>query len=351
MTTDFDVIEDMLVKDWDVDYSFDIRYKHLLVNRHGQQDTDEDIDHILAIESGPEEGSDEDDEVKDEVNSNNDDEDDSDDDMGQGGLTGQYLHASGYIDAPQYSQSHAMPVPPPKYPKVKKEKSSQSNPQLPSRPQPPSYSKKDHHGHGQAYPYGPPMGPWGRSMPYGGGGPDNYGGYGAYGMYGGHGGYGKYGGYGPPPDDNGRHPSQPPDFADRSQYPPRHHTMTSAPKHPDTDRIDRLRIEHSPFPKNLRMTHSIEQSPFGMGRPGYQHYGHPRNLGPDQTELKEESPEFEARGSAREMSVNEVDEPSNDLGEHESAAAVEAELRATELELKVARLQAKRAALNQSRAK
>ena len=59
MTTDFDVLEDMLVKDWAVEYSFSIRYKHLLKSGQGQQETDKDIDHILGVGSGGEEDEDE----------------------------------------------------------------------------------------------------------------------------------------------------------------------------------------------------------------------------------------------------------------------------------------------------
>lgn len=49
VTTDFDVIEDMITRGWDIETSFSIRYKHLLLaNPKGNLETDEDIDHILA---------------------------------------------------------------------------------------------------------------------------------------------------------------------------------------------------------------------------------------------------------------------------------------------------------------
>lgn len=46
VTTDFDVIEDMLVKDWNVAYAFQIRYKHLMTHGKQQQGTDEDVERI-----------------------------------------------------------------------------------------------------------------------------------------------------------------------------------------------------------------------------------------------------------------------------------------------------------------
>lgn len=49
VTTDFDVIEDMVTRGWDIETSFSIRYKHLLhTHPKGYVETDEDIDHILA---------------------------------------------------------------------------------------------------------------------------------------------------------------------------------------------------------------------------------------------------------------------------------------------------------------
>ncbi|KAJ4298960.1 hypothetical protein N0V90_004204 [Kalmusia sp. IMI 367209] len=68
VTTDFDVIEDMLVRGWEVDTSFSIRYKHLMMGHpKGQLETDEDIDHILACgDEDLQPGSDEENEETDE---------------------------------------------------------------------------------------------------------------------------------------------------------------------------------------------------------------------------------------------------------------------------------------------
>ncbi|KZM27267.1 hypothetical protein ST47_g1579 [Ascochyta rabiei] len=337
VTTDFDVIEDLLVKDWDVAYSFEIRYKHLLVNRQGQQETDEDIDHILAVDSGQEDVSNNENDIEsDHSNDDNDDDvedvDESDDEKGRGGLTSRYLHASGYTNGPQNSHPYFAPGPLPKHQKTKQDKSPGRMPELPSRPQPPSVNKGNQQGYGQPYPYGPPVNQWGQPMPYAG-----YGGYGGYGMYGG------YGDYGPPQEHNARHPSQPPGFPEMNQYPPFGHAITPAPGQPGNDRADGRRVEASPFSGHRRTQGGIEQSSFNMSRPGFMPYRYPQNIQGSEPEVKQESTEFERR----EMSTDEIEDPTDDVGEDDNAAAVEAELRATELELKVARLQARRAAMNQ----
>lgn len=338
VTTDFDVLEDMLVKDWDVAYSFDIRYKHLMVNPQGQQETDEDIDHILGVQSGEEGSGDEDDDEEDDGgkdgSSNKEDEDDvddSDDDMGQGGLTGQYLHASGYTNSPQYSHPRYTPGPPEKKQKTKLDKSTKRGSQLPVRPQPPSRLDKIQQGYHHPHSYGPPLDPWGRPMPYYGREGYDYGGYGMSG----------YGNYGPPSDNDGRYPSQPPaGYVNSPGYPPRH-AMTPAPSQPDTDR---KRTHGSPIGSNKRMR-GYAPSPFPMGRP--YPYGYPSSFHNAAPEVKQESSDFDVCNE-RGMSVEGGAAPTTELGESSSAAALEAELRATELELKVARLRAKQAALQQS---
>ncbi|KAJ4371859.1 hypothetical protein N0V86_008413 [Didymella sp. IMI 355093] len=343
VTTDFDILEDMLVKDWDVSYSFGIRYKHLMTNPHGQQETDEDIDHILGVQSGEEgSGNDEDDTKGGNTNNHDgeetDDEDDSKDDVGRGGLTGEYFQASGYTGAPQYPHPRHTPGPTPKQQKTKLEKGNKRNSELPIHPQPPSRVNKSQQGYGQPYPYGPHPDPWGRSMSYG-SNPEGYSGYGGYGMYGG------YGDYGSLADGDGRYPPQPPSRFNGMEYPPPHHAMTPVPSQPDTDQLDRKRTQDPSLSNNKRIRGGYEQSPFHMGRPHL--HGYSPNFHAAQTEVKQESPEFEVCGERREMSVEEGAAPTIELGEDSNAAALEAELRATELELKVARLQAKRAALGQ----
>lgn len=341
VTTDFDVLEDMLVKDWDVGYSFGIRYKHLMINPQGQQETDEDIDHILGLQSGEEGSGGEDDDGKggnsnDRDDEDIDDEDHSEDGADQGGLTGQHLQTSGCANAPQSSHPHHTAGPPPQQQKNKIGKGHKRGSELPMRPQPPSRLDKNQQGYGQPYPYGAPLDPWGRPMPYG--GPEGYG-YGGYGMH------GSYGCYGPPPDRDGHYPSQPPPgYANSMGYPPRH-AMTPAPSQPDTNRTDRRRTQDSPLGSNKRMRGSHEQSPFQMSRP--HPYGYPPGFHNAQADVKQESPDFEIHGGERSMSVEGGVAPTTEHCEDSGAAALEAELRATELELKVARLQAKRAALSQ----
>lgn len=49
VTTDLDIIDDMINLDWDIESSFKVRYKHLLLaNTQEPLETDENIDHIFA---------------------------------------------------------------------------------------------------------------------------------------------------------------------------------------------------------------------------------------------------------------------------------------------------------------
>ena len=109
VTTDFDVIEDVFDSGWTVAQSFAIRYKHLLMNHTGTEETDEDIAHIFG--EGPrQEGSASSGEDGDD---GGDDEDDEEEDAGEYGedrpedeeqqsLSGGYFQTSGYVLPPQY---------------------------------------------------------------------------------------------------------------------------------------------------------------------------------------------------------------------------------------------------------
>ncbi|RMZ68365.1 hypothetical protein GMOD_00009986 [Pyrenophora seminiperda CCB06] len=69
VTTDFDVIEDVLIKGWELKNSFDIRYKHLIeAGRKGQEVTERDIDHILSVRSSTEPSSGEEEEEEQDDN-------------------------------------------------------------------------------------------------------------------------------------------------------------------------------------------------------------------------------------------------------------------------------------------
>jgi hypothetical protein len=108
VTTDFDVIEDMLVKDWAVDYSFEIRYKHLLVNPKDGEEDDESIDHILEAGTDSDDSHANDSESEDEETSEDDDKDE-DEDQDRSGVSNKYQQSSGYTKAPQ-----RLPPPPPR---------------------------------------------------------------------------------------------------------------------------------------------------------------------------------------------------------------------------------------------
>ncbi|KAL6154372.1 hypothetical protein ACJQWK_01921 [Exserohilum turcicum] len=156
VTTDFDVIDDMLVKGWSVEYAFAIRYKHLLVGRkeelRGDGDEDgeeeeEDIEHILLVSSSSENDEDED-EDEDEENGDREKEDNGDDD--NDGLG----HHSSTNARSRFSPST------PLEPRKKNLKHPSASTPLhqtgilpPHRP----FQPNDH-----AYPYGATMDHWGR---------------------------------------------------------------------------------------------------------------------------------------------------------------------------------------------
>ncbi|KAF2870190.1 hypothetical protein BDV95DRAFT_595733 [Massariosphaeria phaeospora] len=99
VTTDFDVIEDMLVKGWAVDESFGIRYKHLMQYRRPEE-ADEDIEHIM--EAGSDRSS------NDEQREDDEDADAMDDDQAeydeQQKLGGRNFQSGGFTQPPQYHQ-------------------------------------------------------------------------------------------------------------------------------------------------------------------------------------------------------------------------------------------------------
>jgi hypothetical protein len=312
VTTDFDVIEDMLVKQWNVAYAFEIRYKHLLVNRKDQQETDEDIDHILQVGSEPEDGSDDEDEDQDDDMEDREGEDDEDDneDVGQGGISSKYLKSSGYINASQY--------PPPALPRqqVKQQKTRNETPakQAQLKQTPPLSGM---------YGYGPAVDPWGRPIPpYG--GPDGYGGLNYPGGV-----YGGYGNYGPPQygGKDIRQGSVKPPHQMMQQY-PHYRPMTPTPER-------RALSSYQPTP-DFEM-----QGRYQGGR----------------SKIKRESPPYNERPTA----AYDVDGSTNDLGpqqdefgnedDDDDKAAVEAEMQAVELELKLAKLKAKLASKQNGKGK
>lgn len=172
-TKDFDVMEDMLVKDWKVDFSFGIRYKHLLVNAKEIQG-EEDVDRIMRAsesEDDVEEGSD------GGQGSSGGPDTESDDDVKQqhGGGASDDQHVMGGYHQPPASSPRSK-----KHKTPKKEAVKEESPTPPHQPPPGKYGGY----YGQ-----PPIDQWGRPMmmpPQGG-------------RFGGYGGYPGFNGYGYPP--------------------------------------------------------------------------------------------------------------------------------------------------------
>jgi hypothetical protein len=328
VTTDFDVIEDMLVKEWSVGYSFEIRYKHLLVNRKDQEEDDENIDHILEAGSDHDaDASDNDDDDLENHSEGGAEEEGNDD--GRGGISGKYLESSGYTKASKY------PSPAPlrhlsKQPKTHNETSLKRG--QPMKQQQP-YQPAGMYGYGTPMSgYSRPIDPWGRPMPgYGGQDAYNNNGYGVYG-----GGFGGYGSYSAPPHGrDARQGTQPP------QYPLPYHSMTPAPSMLDSKygtygNNPNKRSHFSPFGTHKRLRDGCDQSS------GFEMQGHPHSHNGGRVHIKRESPVDERRSFADDV----FDGPSNDIGAPDDGdddkAAVDAEVEAMELELKLAKMKAAR---------
>ena len=333
MTTDFDVLEDMLVKDWAVEYSFSIRYKHLLKSGQGPQETDKDIDHILGVGSGGEEDEDEDedkDSNEDEESDNDDNQDRGDigkegkrgDEVHHGAPTGQYFPLGGYANVPRYPHPF-MAVPPFGQSGDRPTKSTTRGSGGSSQISGPPEQQREMQAYSQLYQYGPALGPWGQPLPY-----TDFGGYGPYGMHVGHGAYGQ----------------RPDSKSAQSSYPPQHYGM--APDQYGSDRSSLKRTQETLPGSNKRIRSKPPQLDFASNRPDLPVLNRPLHEDPQDvmgdTEAKKECdwPPMPPRTPGNE-SQNWPDE----VGENHSAAALDAELRATQLELKVTHLQAKRAAL------
>ncbi|KAI8931562.1 hypothetical protein NX059_011217 [Plenodomus lindquistii] len=327
VTTDFDVIEDMLVKDWAVDYAFEIRYKHLLVHRKDQQETDEDIDHILQVaDDEDEEGSDggvddnDDDDMSeqdDAAERHHDEEEEEEFERGYGGISNKYQQSSGYTKGDRHT-----PVATPRQ-QAKEEKISKST-RIKSEPTSPppmdrSHRERNSYMHGTPMPGygGPQMNPWGNPMPL------------PYGGYSGFHGYPGFPGYGGPqfPSRGGRQGSQHPN--PYGMYPPPHH-MTPMPGNP---------YQQPPFGGN-QMGPGSYQTDGSVSVPG----GRQGSMRP---KIKRESPGFDEPI----LSVDEINGPQQSMGGGaiEEEEDIDEELETAELELKLAKLRAKKAAQKKGR--
>jgi hypothetical protein len=341
VTTDFDVIEDMLVKEWDVDYSFEIRYKHLLINRKEEEEDDDNIDHLLQAGSESDNSNDDNDgEASDQETSSDEDEDD-DGSQDQGGISSKYQQSSGYTKAPQY-------IPPARYrhqskqPKMRKETPAK---QRKLKREQPDSSQQQHgmYGHGAHMPgYSLHMDSWGRPMP-GYGGPNAYNnGYGGYG--GGYGGdFGGPGGYGIAPQygRDVRQESQQPHARGMPQYPPLHPAMTPAPSIPDSDystygnnseKRGNKRNRTSPPDQNKRARDGYDRFP------SYNMQDYPNHYQGARPNIKRESPADE-RPSIEDGIAND---PGAENDDSDTPTAADAEVEAMEIELKLAKLKAAR---------
>ncbi|KAL1610579.1 hypothetical protein SLS60_002249 [Paraconiothyrium brasiliense] len=258
VTTDFDVIEDMITRGWDIETSFSIRYKHLLLAQpKGYLETDEDIDHILAC------GDDDyhrtsDAELEDEDEEDDDDmEVDGQEDEDSSAFSSPYMPSGAYI--------HGSPHQPPKMivPKqsklskpIKKEKQEKQtkSAKAPKRPEAAASSPQQ----------GPPHVYGGYGMP----------GYGPYGVYPG---YPPMPGYPPPQNMKGR-PLQHPYANGYSPVPP----MYSWPgygQYPGYDQQDSEKESNAQDPRAQSLGYPPPGFP-GRGYPGMPPYPPPMSPAP-----------------------------------------------------------------------
>jgi hypothetical protein len=211
VTTDFDVIEDVLDQDWTVAYSFGIHYKRLLGDRKVEDISEDNIDRILDASS----------DGNDSFQSENGDADSSEEDYDDEGSSAQYSKSSSHIKRETSQLSSMAPVRQQKKLRMGKQE----------------YSPEQHqgmHGWGGHAGYGPVHDGWAQSMPmpgYGG----RPGGYNdnAYDAHGG--GFGGYGGYGLPPyGQDPRQGAQQP-LPRGMPYPSHRQALTPSPSMPDNE--------------------------------------------------------------------------------------------------------------------
>ncbi|KAH7074278.1 hypothetical protein FB567DRAFT_611228 [Paraphoma chrysanthemicola] len=327
VTTDFDVIEDMLTKQWAVHYAFSIRYKHLLENRKDEVENDEDIDHIL--QTGSEDQDDgEYEEDSDEIFIRKvDDEQDGDEEEQPrlGLLPDNSFHASG-------QSSKASNDPPPPRQRVKKPNA----PKYTTTPANHTNENMAYQSQQTLYGYGPPsqgfgapLDPWGRPMAgYPGGHPQRYDGYSSYAD-----GYAGHVGHGVARDartgSHGRH-----GFMTAPYLPTPPPPMMSPASKPNK------RVQDSPANANKRARHNHEP------RTTSKMPGLPQSCQPGQNiEIKRESPaldDLEAVGSDFDSPTDDLDGQGN-AGDEE--AALDAEMKAMEIQLKLAKMKARKLAL------
>ncbi|KAI4643136.1 hypothetical protein J4E93_007205 [Alternaria ventricosa] len=200
-STDFDVMEDMLVKDWEVEYAFGVWYKHLLVKAKEIQ-TEEDVDRIMKVSEEEEDGEEGGDGGQDSSGGSDSESDDDEKKKFGGGASEGHRVMGGHHQSPAST-------PRDKKHKTPKEEAVKEESPTPPHPPPPPGMYGGYHGQ-------QPVDPWGRPMMM----PPQGGGFGGYGGYPGFNAYG-YPPYGQPPFPNqGRQPSHPSPFPPFSRQPP-----------------------------------------------------------------------------------------------------------------------------------
>ncbi|KAI4606816.1 hypothetical protein J4E80_009895 [Alternaria sp. BMP 0032] len=215
-STDFDVMEDMLVKDWEVEYAFGVWYKHLLVKAKEIQ-SEEDVDRIMKVSEEEDDGGEGSDGGQSSSGgSDSESDDDAKPPHGGGASDGRPVmggHHQSLSSTPR-GKKHKTP---------KKEAVKEESPTPPHPPPPGVYGGW----YGQ-----PPVDPWGRPMTM----PPPGSGFGSYGSYPGFNGYG-YPPYGQSPfPSQGRQPSNPSPFPPFTRQPP---TLAHPPGTPNPARAGR----------------------------------------------------------------------------------------------------------------
>ncbi|KAH7069716.1 hypothetical protein BKA63DRAFT_579910 [Paraphoma chrysanthemicola] len=308
VTTDFDVIEDMLTKQWTVQYAFGIRYKHLLENRKDEVNNYEDVDHILQTDSDDEDDGEEEEDEDDVFIGKVDDEQDEDDEelLRQGVLLDNSFHASG-----QTSKASNDPPPLPRQHVKKPNAPKGTNANMTYQPPQAMY------GYGpQVHSFGALVDPWGRPMPgYPSGQPQRYDGYSGYADS-----YTSHGGPGVARDartgSHGRH-----GFMTTLYVPTPPPPMMPPPSKPNKR------------PRSTSNMPGLSQS----CQPG------------QNTEIKRESPALDDL----EAIDSNFDGPTNGPGgqddDGDEEAALDAEMEAMEIQLKLAKMKARKLALKKAR--
>jgi hypothetical protein len=319
-TTDFDVLEDMLSKGWKLEYSFPVRYKHLLAKGKNEEVTDAEIDNIMGRRIRSTTCSEEGTQGEDESSSSGEDSDSNDGDSAdeEMDLSSSDLHLRN-DDHTGTIQSHsASPQ------QISREQTRTPKRSLLTKPNHPRKLPSLSEQQGMYGYTDPASNSWNHSMvgyvnsPLSSPPTAAYNGYALHGSLPN---YGNYNSYKPPNQDSREHIQSWPQYGTNpwSPRPPPHlsdaesSTQPIYRPHPFSPPLDihphRETHPHS-SPSSIRPT--IQPSPADH---------------PDGTE---------AMSGIRHAAAETVDD---------EAAAIEAELHATELELKVARLKARQAAL------